>query len=858
MKVVLWNSITCLVVMFMTGVALTPLIAQPTGETVVLGVLRNAETKTPIPFATVLFEGTQVGTITDPDGKYVLRCNKPECITVRFQSLGYKALVRTVPAGVETILNMSLEQDAILLREAVVRREKHKYRNKDNPAVDLVREVIAHKESNRTESHDFLEYEEYEKLQMSLSGVTERLKGRKLFKKYAFMFDNVDTTLLEGKAVLPMYLKETITDNFWRRDPERTKTVVKGVKRVSFEEYLDDEGLATYLNYLYSEVDIYENNIPVLTNMFLSPIADGAPTFYEFFITDTLDLDGEQLVQLSFIPRNLSDFVFQGQVLVSLDGKYSIRKVDMGLNKNINLNWVRELRIDQRFEKDTTGRYPMTFSRMRADFGISKNGGGIYGERSFSLKNVVAGIEHPEEFYSEQPTDTVNVEEQGESYWSNARHDPLSFAESKTYQNIDSLKKMPSFRRTMDIATLLLAGFKNFGPWELGPVNTFYSFNPVEGFRLRLGGRTTTNFSERIYVEGYGAYGFKDERWKYLIGATYSLSGRSIWKFPVSAIRASYQRDTKIPGQELQFVQEDFILLSFKRGVNDKWLYNDIANIEYWQEFPSRFSFKLGFKNWKQSAAGGLRFQAGTEPLDLETRQNEQDVTTSEATLELRWAPNEKFYQGKTYRIPMPNKYPILTLNAARGINGILGSGYNYTSLRLNIYKRFYFSQFGYADVTSEGGTVIGKVPFPLLAIHRANQTYSYQLQSYNLMNFLEFVSDEYVSINIDYFLNGALFNKIPLLKKLKWREVMTFKGIYGGMRAENDPRNDPNLLRFPTDGTGNTTTFSLDQGPYMEASVGIANIFKLFRVDLVRRLSYLDHGNVAEWGIRGRFKLDF
>ena len=831
---------------------------QVRAQTTVIGLVLNAETKEPVPFAAVVFEGTQVGTITDPDGKYRLRCDKPECTKVRYQSMGFKAVVRSVPVGVETVMNVSLKPDAIMLREAVVRKQKHKYRNKDNPAVDLVREVIARKDSNRTANHDFLEYEEYEKLQMSLSSVTDKLKGRKLFKKYAFMFENVDTTLLEGKSVLPMYLKETITANYWRRDPERKKTVVKGMKRVSFEEYMDDDGLTTYLNYLYNEIDIYENNIPVLTNMFLSPIADGAPTFYEFFITDTVEVDGERLVQLSFIPRNTTDFVFQGHILVSLDGRYTVRKVDMGVNKNINLNWVRELRIDQRFERDTTGRYPMVYSRMRADFGISKNGGGIYGERSFSLKDIVVGREHPVDFYKEDPPDSVDVEARPDAYWTDARHDPLSQAESKTYQNIDSLKKMPSFRRTMDIATLLLAGYKSFGPWELGPVNTFYSFNPVEGFRMRLGGRTTTRFSERIYFEGYGAYGFKDDQWKYLVGTTYSLTGRSIWKFPVRAIRASYQHDTKIPGQELQFVQEDFILLSFKRGVNDKWLYNDIANVEYWHEFPSRFSFRLGLKNWKQSAAGGLRFQAGTEPIDLNGTTREQDVITSEATLELRWSPNEQFYQGKNYRIPMPNKHPIITFTAAQGVKGVLDAGYDYTNLRLSIYKRFYFSQFGYADVTSEGGTVRGKVPFPLLAIHRANQTYSYQLQSYNLMNFLEFVSDEYASVNIDYFLNGALFNKIPLLKKLKWREVATFKGIYGGLRAENNPANDPSLLRFPTDADGMTTTFALDKGPYMEASVGIANIFKLFRVDVVRRLSYLDHENVAEWGIRGRFKLDF
>jgi len=828
------------------------------GQTVVRGVVIDGNTNKGVPFAAVVFEGTTIGVVTDVEGKYLIRCEPDNCTQVRFQSLGYKTIFRDVNVGEENILNVRLEPSAVQLRSAVVKGKKKKYRNKDNPAVALVREVIARKDSNRVQSHDFVEYEEYEKLQMSLSSVSDKLQKRKLFKKYAFMFENVDTTLIEGKSILPMYLKETITQRYWSRDPEREKRMVKGLKRVSFEEFIDDDGLTTYLTHLYNDIDIYENNILLLTNLFLSPIADGAPTFYEFFITDTVTVDSEPLVELSFIPRNTADFVFQGYMLVSLDGQYTVRKLDMGVNKNINLNWVRELRIDQRFQRDVTGRYPMVYSRMRADFGLSNTGGGIYGERSISLKDLIINKPRTVEFYKEEadPDSLLDVNDRGEEYWSQARHRELSNAESKTYQNIDSLKQMPSFKRTVDIATLLLAGYKGFGWWELGPVNTFYSFNPVEGFRGRIGGRTTPKFSERLNFEGYTAYGFKDKRWKYLIGTTYSLPGYSLWKFPVRAFRASFQRDTKIPGQELQFVQEDFVLLSFKRGINDKWLYNDIWRFEYLHEFENHTSFRFQYLNWEQAAAGGLNFFLSD--INLDPTAVQQLVRTSEASLELRIAPNEKFFQGKTNRIPIANKHPIITLRASQGLRDVWQGEYNYTNLRLNVYKRVYLSQFGYADVTLEGGYLEGQVPFPLLTIHRANQTFSYQLQSYNLMNFLEFVSDEYASVNIGYFLNGALFNKIPLLKKLKWREVATFKAIYGGLRDENRPELDSTLLRFPTDAFGSTTTFALDDGPYIEGSVGIANIFKLFRVDLVRRFTYLDNPSVAEWGVRGRFKLDF
>lgn len=826
-------------------------------QTVVTGTIIDKETKDPLPFVNVIFAGTATGSVSDTEGKY--RIHSPEAYTqVQFSFIGYKTITRNIKPGETNEINIRLEPEATVLNEVevTVDNRKEKYRNKNNPAVDLVREMIDRKKQNRVENYQFVEYEEYEKLQMSLSNVSDKFKERKLFRKYKWLFDNVDTTSIEGKALLPIYLQETINDQYYRKSPEKKKTIKKAHQKVSFDDYVDNQGLSTYLNYLYNDIDIYDNNITILTNQFLSPIADAAPTFYKFYITDTLKDVTPKLAELVFVPRNAGDFLFQGKLYVTLDSNYAVQKVDMTVNKNINLNWVRELYIQQDFEKGEDNRYHVSRSKMRADFGLSKDRGGIYGERLVSYKNFTTNLARQDSFYEAEEGAAASILDQqnSEEYWLEHRHDSLSHAESKVYQNIDSLQKMPSFRRTMDIATLLLAGYKSFGWWELGPVNTFYSFNPVEGFRLRVGGRTTTRFSERLYLETYGAYGFKDEKWKYYLGATYSFTGKSIWQFPVKSLRVSFQRDTKIPGQELQFVQEDNFLLSFKRGVNDKWLYNDIWTIDYLNEFDSHFSYRLGFKNWKQAPAGGLYYQVR----DGETTRDIQELTTSELSLELRWAPAEQFYQGKSYRIPIPNRYPIFTLRFIGGVKGLFNSQYNYQNVALNIYKRVYLSQFGYTDIVAEGGYIFGKVPFPLLAIHRANQTYSYQLQSYNLMNFLEFVSDKYVSVNFDHYFNGFIFNKIPLLKKLKWREVATFKILYGSIRNENNPQYNTSQFLFPVNAEGVATTYSLRREPYMEASIGIANIFKLLRFDLVKRLSYYDHPEVAEWGIRGRFKFDF
>lgn len=828
---------------------------QASAQTTVRGVVTDADTKEPLPFVNIVFKGTTIGSTTDINGRYTITTHTTN-EELHFSFLGYKTVIRKVKVGETQEMNVRLTSDAQVLQEVTVTTQgRERYRNKNNPAVDLVREMIEHKEQNRMTHYDYVEYEQYEKLQMSLSNLSDKFKERKLFRKYKWMFENVDTTTIKGKALLPIYLQENLTDKYYQRSPEQNKSVVKAHQKVSFDDYIDNQGVSTYLNYLYNDIDIYENNITLLTNQFLSPIANSAPTFYKFYITDTLKDQTPKLVELSFAPRDAGGFLFQGRLYVTLDSNYAVQRVDMTVNKNINLNWVRELFINQEFEQMEDGKFQVVKSRMRADFGITQGRGGLYGERVVSYKNFVINQPRPEGFFDgEKKQQEKEAEEHTEEYWLANRHDSLSHAESKVYQNIDSLQKVPSFRRTMDIATLLLAGYKSFGWWELGPVNTFYSFNPVEGFRLRVGGRTTPKFNERLYFETYGAYGFKDEKWKYFLSATYSFTGKSIWQFPVRTLRVSYQHDMKIPGQELQFIQEDNFLLSFKRGVNDKWLYNDIWVVDYLHEFDNHISYRVGFKNWKQMPAGGLRYERETGDL----LQPVPNVITSEINLEFRWAPGEQFYQGKLYRIPIPNRYPIFTARFVGGIKNLFNSQYNYQNVALNIYKRVYLSQFGYTDVVLEGGYIFGTVPFPLLAIHRANQTYSYQLQSYNLMNFLEFVSDKYVSLSFDHYFNGFIFNKIPLLKKLKWREVATFKLLYGSIRQENDPRYNSAVFAFPTNDQGVETTYSLRPEPYMEASAGIANIFKLIRVDVVKRLSYLDHPEVSQWGIRARFKFDF
>ena len=835
------------ILLFLGGINLSQ------AQTVVNGFVKDASTMQPLSFVSVYFEDGK-GVLTDRDGSYSIDIKSAKGKTLTFSYVGYKKVVKQITPGKEQQINVNLEPGKELAEIVIKTRKRGKYRNRNNPAVQLIDLVIENKNKNRITSYDFVQYQQYEKLALSLVNKSEKLMKSRILKNYKFVLENVDTTTIEGKSLLPIYISEKLSDRYLKKDPEKNKTVVLAEKKVNYGSFLDNEGINQYMNRLYADVNIYDNNITILNAQFLSPIADGGPTFYRYFIRDTVVIDGVKLIQLYFTPKNPNDLIFRGTMYITLDGNYGVQKINMTISKNANLNWTRELRINQDFERAGDGRYHVAKSTMSAEFSLTKNAsGGLFGERMVWYRNYLTGTPAPDSIYNEEDVVIKNNSEKADSFWIAMRPaNALSRVEAKAYYNIDSLRNMKSFKRLGDVVTLLFSGYLEAGKWEFGNTNTFYSFNPVEGFRLKIGGRTTTKLSNSFYLNSYLAYGFKDEKLKYLLGATYSFNHKSVYSYPLNYLKLSYQHETTIPGQELLYVQEDNFFLSFKRGNNNKWLYNKYFKGEYVKEFGKNLSYNFTFKNWSQAPAGDVIFQKVAD------NNLVNNITTSELSGTLRWAPKEQFYQGKEFRIPIINKYPVFSLRFTQGIKGLLNGEYNYQDFYLRSDKRFYLSQLGYVDATLEGGYIFGKLPFPLLTLHRANQTYGFQDNSYNMMNFLEFVSDRFAASNLDFYFNGFFLNKIPLIKKLKLREVATFKILYGGIRDENNPNINSELLKFPTDSMGQPTTFALGKTPYIEVSVGLANIFKLVRVDLVKRMTYLDNPGVVKLGVRTRIRFDF
>ena len=827
--------------------------SQADGNTETLsGVVVDAQTNEPIVSASVFLTDYRTGGNTDVNGKFSFKVRNfvsTKKTTMRVSIIGYKAEFVTLSSGKYTNLKIKLRSESQNLKEVEIKKQR--YKRKGNPALELLEKVVENKKRNQIKSQDYYQNDKYEKIQFALNKITPEFQKKRIFKKFQFVFDNIDS--LNGEQCLPIYLKETMYRDVFRKSPRENKEIVKAHKAVSLNGF-DDRSIEDNIKYLYQDINIYDNQVPLLSNQILSPLAGNATTFYRYYIIDTLKVGPDSCIRMFFAPKNKEDLLFQGNLYIAKDSTYAIKKIEFGLSKQININWVSDVKVVQEFQK-INNVWTQGSELISMKFGLSKNSRGIIGQKVDTYYNYA---------FTPQPEDTINNKKvlavddarlkKSDEYWAANRPVQLTKSEAGIYQTMDSLNRMPIIRRTIDLMTMLFMGYKQMGWCEIGPINTFYQYNSVEGMRLRFGGRTTDTFSKKLTLESYGAYGFLDERWKYYLGGAWSLTDHNSQKFPVKTIRMSYQQETQFPGQEMKFLMEDNFLLSIKRGETDKLFYNKIFKFEHLNEFENHFSYLVGYKYTSMEPGGNLFYNY----TDYSARTNDvAKINVPEFYMTLRYAPNESFYQGKTFRLPNYNKYPVFELRYNAG-SKLWGNDYNYQTLRLNIRKRIYMSVFGFSDMVWEAGKIFGKVPYPLLHIPQANQSYSYQIESYNLMNFLEFATDQYTSIMFDHAFNGFFFNKVPLLKKTGLREFASIKALYGTITDRNDPAKTSGLFKLPVDANGVASTYTLQKEPYVEGSVGIGNILRVIRVDLVKRFTYVNNPNISTWGFRMRFRLDF
>lgn len=833
-------------------------------QTIIRGRVLDAKTKQPLPFVDVVLKGTYVGVSTDLDGQYFIQTRNPSD-TIQVSFIGYKTLEERIIRETRQEMNFYMEEEGLQLESVTIVAEKGRYRKKGNPAVELMRKVIENRDRNKMEAQDFYSYERHEKLELDLNNITDEFKDRKAFENFEFLWSYLDTSTVNGRIYLPVYIREILSTVHYRKDPQVKKEVRDAVKMTNFDEALDLESITSAIDLLYQDVDLYENSIKLLDNDFLSPMAPWALNYYRFYILDTSYVNNKSAIHMAFIPRNKSFIGFTGDLYISNDDRYTLLKAVLGITKDISMNFVRDIKVVQEFdERDSI--YILTKDEITLDMALAKGGMGIYASRYNIYTDHDFGPPKDDSVfdYIEEVTTLDDAYDKGQEYWQKNRLEELTQKQQGIYNMIDSLREVPAYRKFVYWTKVISTGYFPLGTLDLGKISSMYTYNPTEGSRFRLGLETSHDLTQRWQVRSYVAYGTRDKRIKYNGSVKYSFN-EDYRKNPRHFLYGAYQHDVIFPGLKLEFIDEANALTSIRRGQANQMLFVDAWNIDYVNESGVGF-FKLGLEQRQRKPYGTLEFFTNQDLDDDGILDSVEDVTTSEISLALEYSPNTKFIQQREMRTPIKSNHPRFQLSYRAGLKTFLGGDYNYHNVSLQIKKRVPFSVLGRSEIQFEVGRVFGEgLPFVLLYIPQSNQAYSFQPTSFNTMNFIEFVTDKYVRLNVQHFFDGYIFNRIPLLKKLKLKEAISFKGIYGGLDDANDPRINNDLLQFNADENGNPLTAPFDpRTPFIEWGVGVYNIFRFLRFDVIKRVNYLDRPNIEEvfgvkgLGIRGRLKVEF
>lgn len=830
------------------------------------GVVTDSLTNEPIPYLSVFYEGKGVGSITDNDGNYKVETRKG-WNKLTFSAVGYVTKVVNIIPGVTKNLNVRMRPDDIMLDEVVVKPKREKYSRKNNPAVELMKKVIAHKKNNKLSENDYYQYNKYQKITMSLNDVTPEMLEKGMCKKMPFLKDQIELCEETNKFILPISVDETASQKIYRKHPKSEKTIIKGMSSTGVNElFATGDMLSTVLKDVFTDVNIYDNDIRLLQYPFISPISSSdAISFYKFYIMDTTFVDKDKCFHLTFVPNNSQDFGFTGHLYVLADSSYTVKKCTMNLPKKSGVNFVDNMDIIQEFEQLPNGEWVLKTDDMIVEMTLMKIMQGFQIRRTTRYSDY-AFDELPQQLFKRKGAEIKEADAmmRGDDFWNQYRPVPLTQTESSMDMLVKRLEQMPGFKYVIFVLKAFIENFVETGTKEhpskvdIGPVNTMISNNYIDGLRLRMSAQTTANLNPHLFFKGYYAYGFKDHRSKYMGEVEYSFNKKEYLprEFPKNSITFSYQYDVMSPTDKFLKTDKDNVFVSFKTSTVDQMSY--VRNIALKYENETQFGLKttVEVKHSTDEPTGGLAYITNDDQKTLVP-----EIQTMEASLAFRYAPGETFVNTKQRRIPVSFDAPVFTLSHTAGFKGVLGGEYNYNLTEIGLYKRFWFSSWGKIDMFVKGGAQWNKVPFPLLIMPAANLSYILQRETFNLINNMEFLNDRYASLDVSWDLNGKIFNRIPLLKKLKWREAIGFKMLYGHLTDKNNPMKHPGdseLFLFPTR-DGRPTSFVMDpKTPYMECSVGIHNIFKILHIDYVRRLNYLDHPDANKWGVRFMVMMTF
>ena len=838
--------------------------AQSNYKKRIYGKIIDKVTKEEIPYAAIRIKMTSYGCSSDNNGNFSFYA--PEIRdTLIVSNLGYRDEKIALNSKTRFPLTIKMQAENYELAEITIKPKKEKYRKKDNPAVILARNIIKRRDDNAPENKPFYSRSRHEKLSLALNNFSSA-KESHFGKKFAFLDQYIDTSLVSGKPILYISSREMIGNDYHSKESKSKKQYVKARKRNGIDDFVSAESMEAIYEETFKDIDIFQDNVSLFNSKFVSPLSKLGPTFYRYYIMDTIEIEGEQCYDLAFVPFNAESFGFTGHLYVTTDSTYFTKLVQMNVPHDINMNFIEYMNIKQHFDRLPDGTRILNNESLVAEFKVVDAVNGFYAHRQVEYRDYSFEKDSLAQAVLDFPGTVFEDEystRRAQEYWTENRIAELTKKELSVDQMMRELRNNPVYYWLEKGLTFLFTGWipirENEPPVFYGPVNTTISHNELEGYRLRTGAMTSAYLNPHLFGQFYAVYGTEDKKFKYMGEIEYSFKKKKEHpnEFPIHSVKMRYENDIYQYGQNYLHTNKDNIFLSLKRKKDNIIGYIKKAEFTYTREFYNHFSYYITMRNRKNIASHLVPFEQ-TTTIDGTTYSNfVKELTQSEIELKLRWAPNEKFTQTKWNRYRVQPEHPVFTLSHTASLKGVLGSDYNYQRTEFSFEKRFWFSAFGYTNCILKAGKVWNEVPFPLLIMPNANLSYTIQKESYDLMNAMEFFNDEYFSWDLTYYMNGLIFNRLPLIRKLNWREVLTFKGMYGRLSEKNrpDPLNTGNLYKFPYE---NDEYHYLDGKPYMEFAVGIENIFKVLRIDYVHRITYRDLPGIDKNGIRIQFHIQF
>ena len=848
----------------------------------ITGQIVDAKTGEPIPFASAQYLGHGVGVASDIDGNFSIARHNGWQLT--FTSVGYVSHTVAVNSGIKSQMKIALKTDNRMLKEVTVKTKRGRYSRKNNPAVEMMKKVVAAKKKTDLDNRDFYQYNKYQKITLALNDFRPEVLDSPKYKKKQWLIDQIEACPYNNKLILPISVDETVSQKIYRKKPHDEKTIFKGINTQGINDLIQTgDILNTVMKEVFTDVNIYDDQIRMLQYPFTSPIGKDAIGFYRYYIEDTLYVDRDKCFHLHFLPNNQQDFGFRGDLYILADSSWQVKRCEMTIPKKSDVNWVENMQVVQEFTQLPDGSWVLSVDDMFTEIKLASFLQKLAVIRNTRI-NDYAFDELPKQLFkgTKKEVKDVNAMMRSDEFWNQYRQVELTKGESQMGSFISNIENIKGFKYIIFGLKALVENFVETGTKkhpskvDIGPINTIITKNIVDGIRTRLSAQTTANLDSNLFLSGYVARGWGSKKWYYRGDVIWSFNKKEYLprEFPKRTLTFSSTYDVMSPSDKFLHTDKDNVFTAFKWSKVDKMMFYNRQTLTFEREEDWGFRTTVQLKTEENEACGNLYFIPLSESGDQTRWTNfsnpsiagntglastaSQKIRTTELRAELRFAPGETFINTKQRRLPINLDAPVFTVSHTLGLRGVLGGQYSYNYTEGSIYKRFWLKSWGKMDWLVKGGIQWEKVPFPLLIMPETNLSYIVQDYTFEAINNMEFPTDRFLSGQVNWDMNGKILNRIPLIRKLKWREWIGFRILWGELSDKNNP--------YLAQNSGSTMLMYFPEGcyvidpkrPYMELSLGIHNIFKIVHVEYIRRLNYNELPTAHKHGVRFMVRATF